>query len=257
MTGADEAVNLAPMNHTAIAIETEDGIADGHFFRPEGDGPWPAILFYMDGVGIRPQLFEMADRLTRNAYAVLLPNLYYRAGPFAPLDITKIRSDPAEQERLNFLLRSTNPTLGMGDTAAFLDFLDRQSAVKGPKIGCIGYCMGGAFALTAAGTFPDRVAAAASIHGARLAIDTPESPHRFADRTQGKLYIAVAGTDPWLEPGETETLRAALVAADADYEIETFPGVEHGFAVAGSPVYDRDASERHWQKLLSLFRETL
>jgi len=141
----------------------------------------------------------------------------------------------------------------VSDTAAFLAFLDAQPSVKGPHIGTTGYCMGGALSLTAAANFPDRVAAACSFHGARLATDAPDSPHAVADKMKGEIYVGVSEIDPWLSEGETDRLKAALEAAGANATVEIYPGVQHGFAVPGLPIYDREASERHWDRMLAVF----
>jgi len=236
---------------TKIDIETDDGVADSHFFTPEGAGPSPAVIFYMDGLGLRQDLFEMAERLASNGYAVLLPNLYYRHGVTAPLDITK------DRDRMMEMVLSVTNAGTMRDTAHFLAFLDSQPAVAGPRIGCVGYCMGGALSLTAAGTLPDRVAAAAAFHGARMATDAPDSPHLLAPEMLGEIYVGVSGIDPYLVEGETERLDAALKQARANATVEIYPGVHHGFAVPGLPIYDREASERHWDRLLSLFARNL
>jgi carboxymethylenebutenolidase len=140
---------------------------------------------------------------------------------------------------------------------AFLDFLSHDARAKGTKVGCVGYCMGGPLALTAAGTFPDRIAAAASIHGANVANDRPDSPHLLAPKMRAKVYVGVAEIDPWLQPGETDRLNSALKAAGTNYVLEVYPGVQHGFAANGTPMYNRDAAEKHWERIVGLFRETL
>ena len=55
-------------------------------FKPDGGGRWPAVIFYMDGLGIRPVLHDMCDRIARDGYVVLLPDMFHRAGPYEPLD---------------------------------------------------------------------------------------------------------------------------------------------------------------------------
>jgi carboxymethylenebutenolidase len=183
--------------------------------------------------------------------------MYYRAGEQPPLDVKTALSDPAEQKRLMTLVQSVTNAGTVRDTTAFLDFFSRESRVKGAKVGCVGYCMGGPLTLTAAGSFPDRVAAAASIHGANVANDRPDSPHLLAPKMRGKVYIGVAEIDPWLQPGETDRLKAALEAAGTNYTVELYPGVQHGFAANGTPMYERAAAEQHWARILALFRETL
>ena len=75
---------------TSVDITTEDGVCPAHVFHPPGTGHWPAVLFYMDGLGIRPALFEIGERLAAHGYYVILPDLYYRGGPYAPLAITSV-----------------------------------------------------------------------------------------------------------------------------------------------------------------------
>jgi len=145
----------------------------------------------------------------------------------------------------------------MRDTAAFLNFLGPQPFVAGEKVGCVGYCMGGGFALSAAGTFPERVAAAASFHGGRLATDHTDSPHLLAEKMRAEVYVGVAGIDPHFPDDERQRLEDALDAAGVRSVVEVYSGAHHGFAVPGLPVYDREASERHWQRLLELFGRTL
>jgi len=245
------------MSATSVNIKTADGLCDCYTYGAPGDAPAPAVIFYMDGLGIRPELRAMAQRLASNGYFVLLPNLYYRAGEYPPIKVATMLTDESERNRMLALVQSVTNAGTVTDTTAFLDFLGTEPRVKGAKVGCVGYCMGGALALTAAGTFAQRMAAAASIHGANLATDRPDSPHLLAPKIRGKVYVGVAEIDPWLQPGETDRLRAALEAAGTDYTMEVYPGVQHGFAADGTPMYDRDAAERHWQRILALFRETL
>jgi carboxymethylenebutenolidase len=241
------------MNAKTIDIKTKDGLAPCHFFAPPQKESRPAVIFYMDGIGIRPALCDMAERLASNGHPVLLPNLYYRSGPIKPFDAASAFKEGPERDRLMPLFRSLNNKLVMEDTASFLDFLDRQPSVAGGKIGCVGYCMGGAFALSAAGTFPDRIAAAASLHGARLATDQPDSPHLLAPKMRAAIYVGIAGIDPHFTPEEKQRLESALQSAGVEHAIEVYPQVKHGFAVDDTPAYDRPASERHWQQILKLF----
>ncbi len=75
-------------------------------------------------------------------------------------------------------------------------------------MGTTGYCMGGAISLTAAGTYPDRVAAAASFHGGNLATDSELSPHRLAPRIAARVYVAGADHDDSYPPEMAALTRA-------------------------------------------------
>jgi carboxymethylenebutenolidase len=245
------------MSETKINITTADGTCDSYTYSAPGEASAPAVIFYMDGLGIRAELRAMADRLASNGYFVLLPNMYYRAGDYPPIDVSTMLTDETQRNRMMALVQSVTNAGTVRDTTAFLDFLSKEPRVKGSKVGCVGYCMGGPLVLTAMGTFADRMAAGASIHGANLANDRPDSPHLLAPKMRGKVYVAVAEIDPWLQPGETDRLKTALEAAGTNFTMELYPGVQHGFATGGNPMYDRGAAERHWERILALFRETL
>ena len=240
-----------------LQIETAEGVVDSHAFYPKGAGPFPAVILYMDGVGIRPQLLAMGERFAQNGYVTLVPNLFYRAGPALPGDVSVVFKPGPANARMMSLVMSLTGDQVMRDTRAFLDLLNRDPKVKGSKVGTVGYCMGGGMSLRAAGTYPDAIAAAATIHGAGLATDRPDSPHLRAAKMRGTIYVGVAGIDPWLFEGETQTLKQTFDATGVRYQMEDYPGATHGFAIPGNPVYDRAASEKAWQRVLALFGETL
>jgi carboxymethylenebutenolidase len=245
------------MSEKNIQIQTASGAAPCAFFTPPGGDKRPAVILYMDAFGVRPALCEMAARLASNGYTVLLPDLYYRAGPAKPLDPGRAFKEGPERDRLMQLLRSLCSRMVMEDTGSFLEFLASEPSVAGTKVGCVGYCMGGGFALSAAGTFPARVAAAASLHGARLATDQPESPHLLAPKIRAEIYVGIAGIDPHFTPEEKQRLETALQSAGVKHTVEVYPNVKHGFAVTDTPAYDHPASEHHWRQILKLFAENL
>ena len=244
-------------------LQTADGWMDCYTFRKQAEATEPAaeamppVILYMDAFGIRPELADMAQRLASSGYFVAVPNLYYRSGEYQAFDPKQVVAEGPERDRFKGMIQSINNTMVMGDTRAVLAMFNGHPAARRGPTGVVGYCMGGGFALSAAGTFPDVVAAAASFHGGSLATDKPDSPHLLADRMRARIYVGVAEIDATFSLEQQQRLESALSAAGVDYTIETYKGAKHGFAVTGHLVYDRDSSERHWQKLLQLFKETL
>jgi carboxymethylenebutenolidase len=245
------------MIRARVNLATTDGVLDCYVFEPAGSGPWPAVVLYMDAFGIRADLDVMASRLADHGYVVAVPNLYHRTADVQPFDPAAVAAGGAEKDRFMAMIRSIDGDLVMADTATVLAHLDTRSSVRPGPIGTVGYCMGGGYALRAAGVFPDRVVAAASFHGGSLATDRPDSPHQLAARMRARLYVGVAGIDPGFSDEQRQRLDAALREAGVDYEIEIYEGAQHGFAVHNHRVYNRDASERHWTRLLALFQDTL
>jgi carboxymethylenebutenolidase len=245
------------MPRTDVTVLTEDGACTATLHTPSSRGSWPAVILYSDAGGVRETFGAMADRLAGLGYAVLLPDLYYRAGGYTPFDIATVFSDPVERERLASLAASVTAEMHVRDAGAFLDFLANHSEVSGTGVGTTGYCMGGRISLIVAGHYPDQVAAAASFHGGRLAAeDDPDSPYLLAGRIRAAVHVAAAENDSSFPPEQYERLQQAFTTAGVKHTIDIYPAA-HGFAVPDSPTYDAAADERHWAALTDLYAGNL
>src|SRR4051794_25502022 len=243
-----------PMIDQQIDIATKDGKTTTFITHPERGGPFPVILFYMDAPAIREELRDMARRLGTSGYYVMLPNMYYRSGV---MELGPIPPDPEAPERKQMFgfMNSINIPLVMEDTKALLAYAEGQSAANTKIVGTVGYCMSGRYAVNAATHFPDRVKAAASVYGTHLATDQPDSPHLAASKTRAELYFACAETDIYAPQEIIDKVAAGMKGSNN--EVEIYPGTHHGFAFPKRPVYNRDAAERHWERLLALYRRNL
>jgi carboxymethylenebutenolidase len=237
-----------------VDIPTKDGKTTTFIAHPERGGPFPVIVFYMDAPAIREELRDMARRLGTSGYYVMLPNLYYRAGV---MELGPINPDPEspERKRMFELMHSINIPMVMEDTKALLAYAEGEAAANTSLVGTVGYCMSGRYAINAATQFPERVKAAASVYGTQLATDQDDSPHLAAAKTRAELYFACAETDIYAPTEIIEKVKQGMSGAKA--EVEIYPGTHHGFAFPKRPVYDRDAAERHWERLLALYRRNL
>ena len=245
------------MPHEPVIISTRDGACPTHVFTPEGEGPWPAAILYMDGLAMRPVLVEMGQRLADHGFVVLLPDLFYRYGPYDPLVPREVFASPDIRAVIGPLMASTDAARATSDTEAFLAYLAGRGDVASEKIGVVGYCMGGGLALTVAAAFADRIVAAASFHGGNLATDAEASPHRGAPRIKARVYVAGADHDGSYPPEMAARLEAALSEGGVDHLCEIYPGALHGWTMADFPVYDHAAAERHWRALFRLLDDAL
>lgn len=239
-----------------VALRTRAGEMPTFLCHPER-GAHPTVLLLMDAPGIREELRDMARRLAAIGYFVLLPNLYYRAGLdtiYGP-DVLTEGSD--EHRRMRAVRTKMTIPPVMDDVADMIAFADaHDSATTGP-IGVHGYCMSGPYALAAAARYPERVRAAASFYGTWLVSDAEESPHLTFGRVTGQVYISCAEHDDLAPPDMVVELRRLFDESGVDGELEMQPGVHHGFAFPQRWCYDRPAAERHWERLIALYRRTL
>ena len=237
-----------------IDIPTADGAMNSFVVHPEEGGPFPVVLFYMDAPGKRGELHDMARRIAAVGYCVVLPNLYYRRSR----DFRITERTEAALAQMFALMATLDARTTEVDTAAMLRYVEALPAADATRVGAVGYCMSGPFVVWAAAAFPERLACIASIHGAHMATDRPDSPHLVAARLRCESYFACAEIDKWAPPADIEKLEASLRGAAVPHRVEWYPGVEHGFVFPQrGAIYDRAAAERHWERLFALFDRRL
>jgi carboxymethylenebutenolidase len=245
------------MIEQTVEIATKDGATTTFITHPERGGPFPIILFFMDAPAIREELRDMARRIAAVGYYVMLPNLYYRSGVMEMKDLPTLPEAEARARMFTYMGALTIP-LVMDDADALLDFADRDPAASRGAAGAIGYCMSGQYAINAAARHPERITCAASLYGVQLVTDAPDSPHLAAQKARAELYFACAEHDTWAPLEMVEALDASLKAEGVNAEVELYPAVHHGFAFPQrGAVYDKPAAERHWERLIALYRREL
>ena len=237
-------------------IATCDGKTTTFVVHPERGGPHPVVILFMDAPGIREELRDMSRRIASVGFYVLLPNLYYRAGV---MELGPLSRDPESEgrKRMMALMYGIDIPKVMSDLDSLLAFADADAAAKKGPAGVIGYCMSGQYAISAAAHRTDRIAAAISMYGTYLMTEKPDSPHLAARKTRAELYFGCAETDHWAPIEMVKALADDLRAHDVDAEVEIYPGCEHGFAFPQRPAYNKEAAERHWERMFALFRQRL
>ena len=245
------------MPRTDVQIPTSDGVSNGSLHVPEGQGPWPGVVMFPDAFGLRDVMRDMGDQLAGLGYVTLVPDVFYRAGEWAPFDPITSFTDEKERGRLFGLIGSLSNDRITSDSAAYADFLLAQPEVRGSAIGTTGYCMGGRMSMVAAGGIGDKIAAAAAFHAAGIAIpDDPNSPHLAADQIRATVYVAGSIEDAGFTADHAELLDNSLTSAGVEHTIEFYPG-HHGFAVPDNTPYDPALAERHWEALRRLYADKL
>jgi carboxymethylenebutenolidase len=236
------------MKSSTVEITTPHGAADAYLTRPDQRGH-PGVLLVMDAYGLRPTIYEMADRIAADGYAVLAPNVFYRG------DLTDREQRTRVFQAVQPLIEQLTPERLAADGAAYLDCL-AEVASPGP-VAITGYCMGGRVGWRIAAAHPDRVASLAAFHPGRLVTDAPESPQRSASDLTAELYFGFADQDPSMTAEQIAALERMLQGVGAHYRSEIYEGAQHGYTMADTPAYDEAARERHFRELRALLARTL
>jgi len=237
-----------------VVVKTPDGEADAVLFHPV-KGKHPAVLIWTDVFGLRPAFRDMGRRLAAQGYVVLVPNPYYRSMKA----VTEPDYSAPEVRKKYFPMMATLTTATtMKDGPAFIAFLDAQAQTDlTKKAGVQGYCMGGPLTFRTAAAVPDRIGGAATFHGAALASEAPDSPHRLIPKTTAQFYCAVAANDDKAQPDAKDILKAAFAAVHRPATVEVYDGCNHGWCVKGSAVYNEAGAEKAWAELSALYQQTL
>jgi carboxymethylenebutenolidase len=245
------------MGSATLDIQTPDGVADAYLSTPDDGERHPGVLFLMDAYGLRPQIEEMADRIAQRGYAVLAPNVFYRAGRSPVLPIPDFSTDDWRGEffaKVRPLMAQLTPERLAADGAAYFDELAK---VADEPFAITGYCMGARLGLRIAAAHPDRVAAMGGFHGGGLVTDDPQSPHLSAGALRAELYFGHADKDQSNSPEQIAALDRTLDEAGVKHRTEVYEGAKHGYTMADTPAYNEAAAERHFDALFDLLERTL
>lgn len=239
-----------------VSIATPDGNADAYWVHPEA-GSHAAVILWPDIVGMRTAKRLMGKRLAQSGYAVLVVNPYYRTVAGQVVEDGQTFGDPGVREKLMPHAQSLSPATCLTDGRAFVEWLDRQSAVDTTRpIGAMGYCMTGSYVFRLAADMPGRIGAGASFHGGGLVTEAADSPQRLVARMRpgAGILVAIAENDHAREPQAAGELKAAFAEADGVYgEVEVYEGTRHGWCPIDSAVYHQAQAERAWNRMLRLF----
>jgi carboxymethylenebutenolidase len=252
------------MRERFVDVETPSGRMETFVTHPEQDGPFPAVIIYMDIWGVREELFEIARRVGTVGYYCMVPDLYYREGKvrheFRDAQNRMISLHALDEERKQRVIapgRRLSNQMVVDDTGAILEFLRRGEPVRPGGIGAIGYCMGGRHVLCVAGQYPEHVRASASLHGTSLISDLADSPHRLAQQFRGELYCGFAETDPYAPLTMVKELDELLGPCPVAYRHEIHGGALHGYALPNRDIFHPRAAARDWELIFAMFHRQI
>ena len=199
----------------------------------------------------------MAQRLADLGYAVLLPDPYYRIGPFAPFDINTVFADPDERKRLMDLVGSVTKDAATRDTGAYARLPGRPARGgrhQGRHHRATAWAAG--WRSTPPGASPTGSAPRRRSTAATSPATPPTARTCWPGTMTATVYVAGADDDGSFDDEQFERLSTALTEAGVDHTLVTYPAL-HGFAVPDNPTYDEAAATRHWEALESLYASAL
>ncbi|HEX2483757.1 MAG TPA: dienelactone hydrolase family protein [Myxococcota bacterium] len=227
------------MRRAGRDVELESGgEALGAYLAEPAGGTGPGVVVIQEWWGLVDHIRDVCDRFAREGFVALAPDLYRG----------ERTSDPDVAGRLMMDLEIPRAA---GDLDAAVAYLLGREATAGPRVGAVGFCMGGQLALYAA-TRNRRVGAVVDFYGVH--------PNVVLDLSG--LEAAVLGIfgerDPFVPPEAARKLEADLLSAGKRARFEVYPGVGHAFANDARPdAYDAHAAARAFAETFAFLRAEL
>jgi dienelactone hydrolase len=259
---SNELDSISAMVVARQAVYEVDGLTMvGHLARPDGDGPWPAVLIGHDGIGLEDYQRGRADILADRGYIVLAMD--YHAGR------TYFGEPEAMLARVMPLLADPGRMRAIGRAA--LEVLLAEPGIDRERLAMVGFGAGGRIVLELAGT-GTQVEALAAIHPA-----LPATTHALEwGSVSGAFLLGTGSEDPLCTPEQLLAFTAVLQDAGVDWRVNVYGGAQHAFWAAPMPPGDlSDRAEpaqpatvpgvghhalhatRAWRAVLDLLEETM
>ena len=225
-----------------VTFPASQGELRAYLARPEGSGPWPGVIVIHDILGMASDVRDHADWFAREGFLALAPNLYSWGNKVACLRST-FRDLRAGRGRSFEDIEAAKAWLASGDDCT-------------GKVGIVGFCMGGGFALLMAPSGGFDVSAP----------NYGEVPDDAVDVLAGSCPIVASfGAKDRMLRGHAAKLETALDKLGVDHDVKEYPDVGHSFmnkvpnrimqvmANAGGFGYDEAATEDARARILAFF----
>lgn len=232
-----------------VNLATADGMMPAYLCRPEGAGPHPAVIVVMEAFGLNSHIKDVAERVAREGYVTMAPDLYHRFGsPIIPYaDIPKA---------IDLLQKLEDPKV-MVEIGAVLAHLKGLKEVRADRIGITGFCMGGRVTFLTASQHAQEIKAAVAFYAGGIAADAPGAPINFADKIRCPVLCLFGETDAMIPLDQVRKVDETLKRLGKTYEVKVYPGAGHGFFCNERASYHADSAKDAWEKTRNLFDKHL
>ncbi len=236
-----------------LEIDVAGAPMGAYLAKPEGDGPFPAVLVWMEIFGVNGHIRDVTERVAAEGYVALAPDFFHRSMP----GIELAYDDDGMAKGMQGL-GALDADEMIADAQTALSTL-RGRADTTDKVGAMGFCIGGHMTyLTACET---DVAAAASFYGGGIA--GPQGPggkDSTVSRTgkiQGRILCLFGGQDSMIPGDQVEAVKSALEAAGAKHEVVVYEPADHGFFCDQRASFHQASADDAWSRVKALFSQEL
>jgi carboxymethylenebutenolidase len=249
------------MSEQMLSVPTPDGDMGAYVRRPDGDGPFPVIVYFHHGPGLDAGSKESMQRLANAGYYVVSPDRYHREGAWLTFDPEAMRSGTPEgdalRKRMFGILLGTTDDMVESDLEALLAALENEPAAREAPMGVIGFCIGARSVLRTIANHPEVFTAGVALHPSFCTTEDDDSPHLAVPSYDGYLYVGFGAEDKMQSADDNKAFIEATNEMGGGRGLaEVHEGADHGFAVPGGAYHDA-AADRSYEKALEIFGKAI
>jgi dienelactone hydrolase len=221
------------------SLPTADGLMPAYVCRPAGAGSHAAVIVVMEAFGLNAHIKDVAERIAREGYVTIAPDLFYRFGsPIVPYEDVP--------RALGYIQKFDDAVL-MAELGVVIQHLKGRPEVRSDRIGITGFCVGGRIAFLTACRHPAAIKVAVPFYGGGIAADTPTAPINLADRIQGPILCFFGETDKMIPMDQVRRVDETLKRLKKTAEVKVYKGAGHGFFCNDRASYDASAAQNAWE----------
>ena len=222
-----------------VSYKSGTATVNGYLARPSGNGPFPGVIVIQEWWGLNDWVKQQADALAKEGYVALAPDLYRG----------KVTSS---QEEAHQLMSGLSQDQALGDLKAAFNHLAARKDVRKNRIGVIGWCMGGKYALLLATEEPT-LAATVAYYGA------PPTDAAAVARIKSPVLGNYGAEDKGPSPEAVRAFEDAMKKAGKSTDVKIYPGAGHAFATENTPWggYRKEAAGDAWSRTIAFFNAHL
>jgi dienelactone hydrolase len=224
-------------------LPTADGLMPAYVCRPAGAGPHSAVIVLMEAFGLNAHIKDVAERIAREGYVTIAPDLFYRFG-------SPIVSYEDVPHAIGYLQKLDDAVL-MAELGVVIQHLKGRPDVRSDRIGITGFCVGGRIAFLTACRHPAAIKVAVPFYGGGIAADTPTAPITLADRIQCPVLCFFGETDKMIPMDQVRRVEETLKRLKKTAEVKVYKGAGHGFFCNDRASYDAGAAQNAWDVMRS------
>ncbi len=220
-----------------ITFAANGDTASGYMAKPDGAGPFPAVVVIQEWWGLDAHIESLVERFAGEGFVALAPDLYHGQVAQEPDDARK-------------LVMQLNMPLALTEIQGAMVYLTDLPEVEPKSVGVIGFCMGGRLALATASQGSERLGAVAAFYGGGV-----QPTEEFVKGISVPVLAVYGADDAGIPAEQRNALQDEMQRQNKDFDMVVYPDAGHAFLNEMRPAYNENAATDAWARAVQWFSQ--